>query len=275
MLTKSLGNRFVTLRLNSKFLPGALSVGDKKVTQLELLKANYYPGRSKAGALSLKGVCEGRDVKVFGVKNLNHVNLIRFVGEALSDTEICLPHIIAADTRYIVEEWIEGKSGNHIPAKQRESQVKRFLTLVDDLDLKDIPDVNHSFDYFMDYLVPRLIPWLGFHLINEILDEWKSFYETNYDNLRNKISHPDLSADNMIFSNKTYVIDNELIGYGKGWLLDFYNSNISAVDDRVYSAIEQNVLTRSIYIREIGTALDKGAFKSVIVLADEYAKKYL
>ena len=68
------------------------------------------------------------------------------------------------------------------------------------------------------------------------------------------------------------MIDNELIGYGKGWLLDFYNSNISAVDDRVYSAIEQDVLTRSIYIREIGTALDKGAFKSVIVLADEYAK---
>ena len=274
MLTKSFGNRFVTLKSNSKSLPGTLSVGDKKVTQLELLKANYYPGRSKAGALSLKGVCEGRYVKLFGVKNLNHVNLIRFVGESLLDTEICLPHIVAFDARYIVEEWIEGESGKRIPVKQRESQVKRFLTLLDDLDFEDIPDFNHSFDYFMDYLVPRLKPWLGFYVLNEIFDEWNFFYKANYENLRSKISHPDLTADNMIFSNKTYVIDNELIGYGKGWLLDFYNSKINAIDDRTYSEVEKDVLTRSIYIREIGTALDKGAFNSVINLADDYAKKY-
>ena len=275
MLTKSFGNRFVTLKSNSKLLPGTLTVGGKKVSKLELLKANYYPGRSKAGTVSLKGVCEGRYVKLFGVKNLNQVNLIRFVGEALSGTGICLPHIVASDARYIVEEWIEGESGRRIPVEQRELQVKRFLAVVDDLGLEDIPDFNHSFDYFTDYLVPRFMPWLGFHLINQIFDEWSAFYKANFENLRNKISHPDLSADNMIFSNKTYVIDNELIGYGKGWLLDFYNSKISTVDDRVYSEVEKDVLKRSIYIREIGASLDKGAFNSVIDLADDYAKKYL
>ena len=62
----------------------------------------------------------------------------------------------------------------------------------------------------------------------DAMDCRKSIREWNILNLETnnqidmRLSHPDLSLSNLIIGNdnNVYIADNELIGVGKGWLLD-------------------------------------------------------
>tara|TARA_Y100001978_G_C23409199_1_gene298311 strand:+ start:60 stop:287 length:228 start_codon:yes stop_codon:yes gene_type:complete len=66
----------------------------------------------------------------------------------------------------------------------------------------------------------------------------------------------------MIFSNnKTYIIDNELLGVSKGWLLDERNSFFrNKVSTKISDENIKNFYNLSWKLRLVGSALDSGDF---------------
>ena len=81
--------------------------------------------------------------------------------------------------------------------------------------------------------------------------------------IESRISHPDLSLSNLLLDKdeKIYIIDNELIGTGKGWLLDEKNSFFrNKIPKPSFSPEVKNFYELSWKLRLVGSALDSGDF---------------
>ena len=99
--------------------------------------------------------------------------------------------------------------------------------------------------------------------VENLLEEWNKLnLATNY-KIKSRISHPDLSLSNLILGDdkKVYIVDNELLGVGKGWLLDEKNSFFrSQVNIPELEAICHRFYSISWKLRLVGSALDSGDF---------------
>ena len=89
--------------------------------------------------------------------------------------------------------------------------------------------------------------------------------------VQSRVSHPDLSLSNIILcdDNRIFIIDNELIGAGKGWLLDERNSFFR--DKVCFPTFEKpikNFLELSWKLRLVGSAIDQGDFYRAERMAD-------
>ena len=122
---------------------------------------------------------------------------------------------------------------------------------------------KNSFCYLYDYLILRLKPWCQWGPVENLLEEWNKLnLKTNY-KIQPRLSHPDLSLSNLILGddNKIYIVDNELIGVGKGWILDEKNSFFrSQVNLPELDPICQKFYNISWKLRLVGSALDSGDF---------------
>lgn len=261
---------------SSVLVPGELTVGGKRITALKPLGNPFTPGLTKAGRLSLKGECEGRAVKIYSAFSPAQANL-RQALQRISLDSIAFPELVAVSDRLIVEEWVVGQPANQITPtalKSVEQRVDNFFSECQShFELKEIAAAHQSaFCYFDDYLLARLRLWRELDAVKRFIDDWTTQYSHVSASLPRCLSHPDLSAANLIYDNATgrlVSIDNELLGVGHGWLLDRKNS---LLPDDEYSAEQREDLADFINLswrlRRLGSAFDKHDFDSVAAVLE-------
>ena len=253
--------------------PGTISVAGKIVTDLTPQGAYRQPGITKVGRLSFSGVCEERKVKLYSVHSPKQAKL----RIAIENTELGVhyfPKVIAHDRKYIVEEWISGLTFNQLKRAHREmaqDEIKHFfLQCAESQELLQLAaKYRDSFCYFRDYLLKRLQPWHALDYVREFLDFWHDSFHAVKAHIPLRLSHPDISLANILMEKKTnrlVVIDNELLGVGRGWILDTKNSLLNefapiALDNPTSQAI-MGFLKLSWQLRQLGSLLDAGNFEN-------------
>ena len=251
-------------------LPSSIKVGSTNVFNLTPLGGIFKPGITKAGSVSLKGQLKsGESVKIYSCHNREHALLRLDCGLNVFTDKVSFPPVIDYDDHMILEKWIDSTSRLkrekiHLSKSNTESVIK-FLTKLHQYSSDNESNVQYinSFCYIKDYLLARLSPWKNWKPISTLLDAW-SFADQKSDSIvLPRFSHPDLSQPNIIIArdSKIYIIDNELLGFGKGWVIDHYNTHFRSLfpldfpDERCSKFVE---LTWK--LRLTGSALDSGDF---------------
>ncbi len=260
-----------------KGLPSSFKVGELVIYDLNPLGGMFKKGVTKAGRISLAGTLNnGKKVKVYESSNPNQIKLRKILGDQLNNEDILLPSILTYDENFIVEEWIGGTSFSQLKPKFLNEYSEKFINFMNkihyDIKFNKIADLyQDSFCYLSDYLVMRLKPWQNWAPVRTLLEEWeKSNLETEQ-LIKARISHPDLSLSNIILSqdNRIYIVDNELIGSGKGWLLDERNSFFrEKVISPKFRNPTKNFFELSWKLRLVGSAIDQGDFYRAERMAD-------
>ena len=264
--------------INEPHCPGRITVNGKVITDLVPLGGYRQPGITKAGRVSFSGLFEGKRVKVYSAYSAGHAAL-RVSLESTDLGQQFFPRIIASDKTHVVEEWIDGLPLNKLDSSSFEragDEIKGFLSECQNS--KELIQVaaHHggSFCYFQDYLIKRLEPWRVLDFVREFILSWQDAYEKVKDDIEPRLSHPDLSEVNILMEKQTgriIVIDNELLGVGRGWVLDRRNSFLKDFSEntKAYSnrEIEKGFLNQSWRLRLTGSALDAGDFKRAYTIA--------
>tara|TARA_B100000242_G_C43054878_1_gene493438 strand:+ start:7412 stop:8260 length:849 start_codon:yes stop_codon:yes gene_type:complete len=254
---------------NNGSIPSKLRVGKKYIDNLKPLGGIFKPAITKAGRLSLSGFTEGGEkVKIYKSFNSSQIELRKVIGDTLKNENVLFPKVIASDDNFIVEQWINGQSFSNLNKNLVSKNTPKVINFLKKIHFE--PEFlnlakthKNSFCYLCDYLLLRLKPWCQWSPVEDLLEEWNKLnLKTNYQ-IQPRLSHPDLSLSNLILGadNKVYIVDNELIGVGKGWILDEKNSFFrSQVNLPELDPICQKFYNISWKLRLVGSALDSGDF---------------
>ena len=255
-------------------LPGAINVAGVRISELQPLGGYHYPGVTKAGRLSFAGVCDGRRVKVYSGYSAAQ-NLFRKELQALSFESCAFPEIIAVDDKLVVEAWIDGVPVSRLDKVEQRIAAQAVSHFWEEArsreDVLELAERHRdSFCYFRDYLVARIGVWQHWEPVAEFLALWEREFSRLSGSLPVRLSHPDLSASNLVkdsSSGRIVVIDNELIGIGCGWILDSRNSLLGEyvpVDSS--ASIPLEFVDLCWRLRQLGTALDAGDFSKATAI---------
>lgn len=248
----------------NKTLLSQLSVGDVIVKQIKPLGQIKTPGITKAGRLSFQGYAGDTKVKVYACHSIIH----RRFREAIQQTHFgqkYLPDILAAEDVFVVEPWIEGKHPEPGHLTHQKACLEMLKTMQHDQEMIGFASKNtNSFCYFFDYLKPRLEKWKAFANVKRFLSEWEDAYNSVKSELPVRLSHPDLQSANIIqekSSGKLLIIDNELLGVGHGWILDWHNSFLhkqnKTMPKELMASEFPELVDLSWRLRKAGSAFDK------------------
>jgi predicted Ser/Thr protein kinase len=175
-----------------------------KIDKLKPLRKNLISRNKK---LSATGYYKNIKVKVYGVHDTNQGKLRRFVAKN-KDLSKYFPKLITFDSRFIVEEWVEGRTLKELNLKNSELKAKS-------VEIKKI--INIMWSIKLDYSV--------FDYIDHIHKRVKKKNHLDLSNIPIRLNHNDLSLDNIILSAKGLkIIDNEFLGCNNGWILNIKNS---------------------------------------------------
>jgi hypothetical protein len=266
--------------MNGPHCPGKINVDGKVIADLVPLGGYRRPGITKAGRVSFCGLFEGKKVKVYSTNSADHTKL----RVSLEPTDLgrrFFPRLIASDKTHIVEEWIDG-----VPLKKIEGslferaagEIERFLYECRNRQELVRLAANHAgaFCYFQDYLVKRLDPWCVLDFVRQFFLSWQDAYARVKDKIEVRLSHPDLSAANILLEKKSgrfVVIDNELLGAGRGWILDRRNSflqdSAGGRETHANSGLDKGFVNESWRLRLLGSALDAADFERAYTIATE------
>ena len=259
-------------------LPSYLCVDNTPLSDLKALGSGIYkPAITKAGRLSLQGrMPDNRKVKIYSGYSPAQISLRTELDQLKLDPPICFPRVVLNDDFLLVEEWVDGTPLNELPtaksmnyAPQVEALLKQFQS---DSFLSALAKKHAgSFCYLNDYLISRLSIWAQWQPVKALIGEWERTEKAVVDLLPIFLSHPDLSLSNLIVQHSTgklYVIDNELLGVGRSWVIDGKNSfckkrfNTKSVD-----SLTQRFSNLSWKLRLVGSALEAGDFERAERLA--------
>lgn len=176
------------------------------IKNLEPTKKNFINKNSK---FSAKGYLNDKKVKIFEVFDKNQGKLREFISNEKRLSKY-FPKLISYNDKYIVEEWIQGKT-------LREANVKSKINDLPTEKIKEIINLMWSTKYEKKV----------FDYINYIHNRVQKPNNFDLTNVPIRINHNDLSLDNIIItSNGFKIIDNEFLGCSTGWLLNVKNSFI-------------------------------------------------
>jgi hypothetical protein len=264
--------------MNEPHCPGKITVNGKVITDLVPLGGYRQLGITKAGRVSFSGLFEGKRVKVYSTYSADHAKL-RVSIESTDLGRQFFPRLIVSDKNHMVEEWIDGLPLEKLDRSGFEraiEEIERFLSECRDGNELIQVATRHigAFCYFQDYLIKRLEPWCVLDFVRQFILSWREAYEKMKDNIEVRLSHPDLSMANILQENKTgrfVVIDNELLGVGRGWILDRRNSFLKDfsgnAETHLNGGIEKGFLNQSWRLRLIGSALDATDFERAYTIA--------
>lgn len=254
---------------------GTISIGSHRISHLTPLGRARHPGITKAGRLSFSGRCNGRKVKVFSLFSPQQAAL-RIALQRTTFAGCAFPEIVAADDALIAEAWVPGPPVSELASAERQNAHAAVAGFLDDLHTRsDLADVacafSTAFDYLGHYLVPRLDPWTALDDIKNFMSNWHAAHTQATRSLPCRLSHPDLSANNIIREEKTgrlVIIDNELLGAGHGWILDQWNSCLG-IETRLEETWSGATLfaEKTWQLRRIGSALDAGDLSGALAIA--------
>ena len=175
-----------------------------KINKLKPIRKNFINKNKKFTAT---GYYNNTKVKVYETHDKKQGKLRKFVSDHKYLSKY-FPKLITFDNKFIVEEWIEGKtlkeaSLNNLEFKARSNEVKKIINI-----MWSVKFNYHIFDY-IDHIHKR---------VNK-----KNYLDLG--NIPIRINHNDLSLDNIILSSKGLkIIDNEFLGCNTGWILNIKNS---------------------------------------------------
>jgi len=264
--------------MNEPHCPGKITVNGKVITDLVPLGGYRQLGITKAGRVSFSGLFEGKRIKVYSVYSADQAKLRASI-ESTDLGRQFFPRLVVSDKNHMVEEWIDGlplKKLDRSGFERATEEIERFLS--ECRNSKELIQVaaHHggAFCYFQDYLIKRLEPWHVLDFVQEFILSWQDAYERVKDNIEVRLSHPDLSEANILRENKTgrfVVIDNELLGVGRGWILDRRNSFLKDfpgnAETHLNSGIGKGFINESWRLRLIGSALDANDFERAYTIA--------
>ena len=183
-----------------------------KITKLKPIRKHFISRNKK---LSAKGYYNNIKVKVYGVHDKNQGKLRKFVSNYKGLSKY-FPKLISFDNKFIVEEWVEGKT-------LKELRLNNSEFIAKSKEVKKI--INTMWSIKFNYNV--------FDYIDHIHKRVKKKNCLDLSNVPIRINHNDLTLDNIILSPKGLkIIDNEFLGCNKGWILNIKNSFL--VDDLDY-----------------------------------------
>lgn len=266
ILDRNLGP-FLRKRILTRF-PGSIRVNGEEITDLGPL-GYRTPGRTRAGRISMIGSWRGSKVKIYTAHNVQHAKF-RIALNDFCAGNICFPEVVLSQGELIVERWIDGSSVSSLDSAGRESAAQRVNAfLVGKMSSGFVPgsvgSMTAGFCYFHDYLLARIGPWIYWDDVGGFVASWRDHYQDVKDEIPDRLSHPDLSASNMVEesgSGKLYMIDNELLGMGPSWILDYRNSFVGKYDypEPVESEAVRRFIERSWQLRQLSKALGLGEF---------------
>ncbi|MCG5493462.1 hypothetical protein LPW33_04995 [Ectothiorhodospira variabilis] len=168
-------------------------------------------------------------MKVYTARNEQHAN-IRLALQDGALGRLRLPDVLVNHGDLIVERWIDGEplSGLTLTDKAKAAELVHEALL--SKSLTELPSGflnDPGFCYLVDYLLERIGPWVHWDSVDDFVAEWKCRYSSLSPVIPARVCHPDLSEANIIRefeSGDLYVVDNELLGVGRGWVLDYQNS---------------------------------------------------
>jgi hypothetical protein len=182
-------------------------INNIKIEHLEPVKNKF---KNKNNKLSARGYFKDIKIKVYETFDKNQGELRAFV----SNNEYLksyFPNLIAYNNKYIIEEWIDGKT-------LKEANKKNLKNIPQSNQIKELVKFMWSIDYekmvfdYIDYIYKR---------VNK---------KNNLDlsKIPIRINHNDLSLDNILITqNGLKIIDNEFLGCNSGWILNIKNSFIN------------------------------------------------
>ena len=165
--------------------------------------------KNKNNKFSAQGNYNDTKVKVYEVFDKNQGALREFVSKHKELAKF-FPKLIVYDDKYIVEEWLKGKT-------LKEEKLNYFRSLEYSREVKKIIKLMWSINYdkkvfdYIDYIHKRLGKTVNFDLSK----------------IPVKLNHNDLSLDNILITSEGLkIIDNEFLGCNTGWILNIKNSFI-------------------------------------------------
>ena len=271
------GKDWVLTRWLNVPVGGAIEVGDVRITGLRPLGGGQKKGITKAGRLSMSGDLNGVKVKVYSVHSGAQAALRREL-DRISMCGCRFPRVMASNDWLVAEEWIEGEPVNALGREGRMAvaeSVDEFLEFSSrDVHVRAIAEKwNGAFCYLDDYLVGRLGPWVHWEPVVEFLDAWRESRRRVMDEVESRLSHPDLSVHNLLVqrgSSSVFVVDNELLGVGQGWVVDRMNAARGGLDvprPQGGGADFVRFIDNTWRLRLIGSALDAGKIARACRLA--------
>ena len=254
-----------------------VKIDSKVIDNLRALGSRRAPGITKAGRLSLRGRCNNSEVKVYSTFSTTQVQLRAYI-QGLNFKGVAFPPLIMHSDSLVVEEWVEGRSLTHLRHSERAEVINRVGSFLAELKTHSevsLPNaqLEQGFCYFNNYLLPRIEPWTFIDQVSSFLECWQAEYRKVSSQIPMFISHPDLSLRNLVMDNegKIFIVDNELLGFGHGWILDGRNS-VLANDEKDFLTKEQLFLDHFIALswrlRLLGTLLDAGRLDRISTILD-------
>jgi len=180
--------------------------------------------KNKAGRISLKGVWNGKDVKIFECASPEHAN---FIAEIITKEPYrgFFPEVYQVHESFIVSQWIVGQGIKPHWLRNKQIYSKQLGELLNLLHGTLIEGPS-KFDYVEDLIKPRFehcCQTLGLIKFQEdVLQSWRIMSQlVDVPSL----SHPDLSPANIILTpeGNLKIIDNELLGASSAPWFDFLN----------------------------------------------------
>jgi serine/threonine protein kinase len=188
-------------------------VNNKLISNLKPIRNSFKNTNNK---FSAKGLFNGRKVKIYEIFDKKQGPLMEFISKHKELSEY-FPNLITFDEKFIVEQWINGKTLKELSLNSKERVFQKEK-------IRHIINLMWSIDYKVKV----------FDYLKYIHDRINKKCNLDLGNLPNRINHNDLSLDNIIItSNGIKIIDNEFLGCNTGWILNFKNSFLN--EDFIYN----------------------------------------
>ena len=182
----------------------SIVINDHTFDQLSPIRKNF---KNKNNKFSAQGYYKNTKVKIYEVFDNNQGALREFISNH-KELSLYFPKMLAYDKKYVVEEWVEGKT-------LRESNFDNLDNIPQSDEIKHVIKLMWSVNYnkkvfdYIDYIHKRVGK--------------KNNFDLNKIPIR--INHNDLSLANIINSSDGLkIIDNEFLGCNSGWILNIINS---------------------------------------------------
>ena len=252
-------------------LKNRITIGGVEISVIAPL-GHQNSGLTKAGRISLKGVHEGCFVKVYSCST-NSQCLFRKSIETHRFRGILLPELVATDGIYIVEKWIHGSPATQIPKTALAPLTAEFLSdLHESSNLKNLSFRHQDAFCYLEFLFDRVKKWNIFDDVCEFWNICRKIYVSHRDTIPITATHPDVTEQNIIReqgSGRFFLVDNELLSAGRGWILDHRNSLLGSFPNWSTGTKPSpaHELVHSLWaLRQVGSALHRGDIVSALDL---------
>ena len=182
------------------------------IDQLKPLRKGF---KNKNNKFSAQGYYKNTKVKIYEVFDQKQGSLREFISKH-NKLSPYFPKLISYDKKYIIEEWVDGKT-----LRKAKSKFKKNISQSDEV--RQIIDLMWSINYNTKV----------FDYITYIYERVGKKNNIDLANVPVRVNHNDLSLDNiLITSSGLKIIDNEFLGCNTGWLLNIKNSFLK--EDFIY-----------------------------------------